>query len=292
MQRVLNLQLPAVTKEEFVIKRNAAVMIARATKQIVERGNYTTESGSEHDIRAQLDLARAQTVVFSPMQAIPAPREKYKQLVTYVHNQTTLTVAHARQKRGYRVAILNFTQPTTLGGGWLNGRNAQEASLFRSSGLLSCLRNVPWYGDPVHAVNPFYDDTTIVSPNVPIIRAHDGDLLEQPWSAHFISATPIHVRAVRKYMPTRIAEVPMAIGRRTTRIIEAAATTKANVLVLGAWGCGRFGNDPDVVIAAFQAAFESPAIRNFAIIDFAVPDVLVGTPLYQRFRNRLHTQTF
>jgi len=292
MQRVLNLQLPEVTKEEFVIKRNAAVMIARATQQILKRGTYTTESGSEHDIRVLIDSARTQTVIYPPALVMPRPREKYKQLVSYVHNQTTLTVAHARQKRGYRVAILNFTQPTSLGNGWMNGRNAQEASLVRSSGLMSCLRDVAWYGDASHQVNPFYDDTVIVSPHVPFIRTHDGDLLEQPWMAHVVSAAPIHVHAVRKYMPMRIAEVPLAMMRRATRIIEAAANTKANVLVLGAWGCGRFGNDPDMVIAAFMAAFESPAMRNFAIVDFAVPDVTSGSPLYHRFRNRLHAQTF
>ncbi len=292
MQHGLHLHLPDVPKDEFVLKRNAAVMIARATQQITERGNYVNEAGEEHDIRKLLATANTQTSAISATTVLPTRQPAYKQLYTFVHNQTTLAVAHARHKRGYRVAILNFTHPTNFGSGWLSGRNAQEASLMRSTGLMHCLQDQVWYRDPVHTVNPFYDDTVIVSPHVPVFRGHDGDLLDQPWDAHIISAAPVHVRAVRRYMPARIAEVPLTVARRATRIIEVAASTKANVLVLGAWGCGRFGNNPDVIASAFQAAFESPAIRRFAIIDFAVPDVSLGTPLFHTFRKRLDEQTY
>lgn len=292
MQRALSLNLPALSKDEFMLKRHAAIMVGRATQQIVERGNYMTESGSEHDITAQLASAQLRTNAYDAAYQFVPPRAKYTQALTYVHNQTTLTVAHARQRRGYQVAVLNFTNPTNLGNGWLQGRNSQEASLVRASGLIACLQTQSWYRNPDHHVNPFYDDTVIVSPHVPIFRGHDGDLLEQPWTANIVSAAPVHASGVRKYTPMREAEIPLHVARRATRIIEAAASTKANVLVLGAWGCGRFGNQPDVIVNAFRVAFESPALRAFAIIDFAVPDVSASAQLYQAFYQRFHGQSF
>jgi uncharacterized protein (TIGR02452 family) len=255
------------------------------------RGSYVTESGVEHDISTSIAAAQSRTTSFHAAGYVPA-KPKYAQVVTYVHNQTALTVAHARQRRGYRVAILNFADPTNLGSGWLQGRHSQEASLARASALVPCLQSHHWYHDPRHLTNPFYDDTVIVAPQVPVFRGHEGDLLDQPWLANMISAAPVHAHGVRKYMPMRAAEIPLHLARRATHIVNAAASTKSNVLVLGAWGCGRFGNSPDVIISAFQAAFESPSVRAFAIIDFAVPDVTLNTPLYHAFRQRFDAQTF
>ena len=88
MQLDLHLHLPDVTKDEFVIKRNAAVMIAKATQQITSRGNYVNEAGDELDIQKPLSTARTQTTAVDPRMALPVLKPAYKQLYTFVHNQT------------------------------------------------------------------------------------------------------------------------------------------------------------------------------------------------------------
>ena len=291
MRRTLSLNLPHLSKEDFLMEIDAARMVGQATQQIITRGSYITESGTEHDIREALAKANAQTTTHLPNVDIPSSKAKYTQAMTYVHNQTALTVAQARQKRGYRVAILNFTHPRNLGGGWLQGVQSQEASLARSSGLIHCLTNHPWYRNRSHRINPFYDDTVIVSPQVPVFRSHEGDLLDTPMQHTIISAAAVHAANVRLYMPQREAEIPLQMVRRATRVIEAAATTNANVLILGAWGTGEFGHTPELIATAFQVAFESRATRAFAIIDFAIPDITPQTPIYSLFRNRFHEQS-
>jgi uncharacterized protein (TIGR02452 family) len=291
MRRTLALNLPLLVKEDLLMEPDAAKMVGQATQQIITRGSYLTESGTEHEISADLALARAQTITYAPDLPIPPGKAKYTQAMTYVHNQTALMVARARQRRGYRVAILNFTNPRDLGGGWLHGVPSQEASLARSSGLMHCLGDHPWYRNRSHRINPFYDDTVIVSPNVPIFRGHEGDLLETPIRHTMISAAAVHATNVRLYMPPREAEIPLSMARRATRVIEAAATTNANVLVLGAWGTGEFGHSPELIATAFQVALESPATHSFAIIDFAIPDISPQTPVYALFRNRFHEQS-
>ena len=291
MRRTLSLSLPILAKEDFLMDIDAAKMVGRATQQIITRGSYITEAGTEHDIQAALDQAHAQSVTFQPDAVIPIAKAKYSHAMTFVHNQTALMVAHARQRRGYRVAVLNFTNPRNLGGGWLQGVQSQEASLARSSGLMHCLANHAWYRNRTHRTNSFYDDTVIVTPQVPVFRGHEGDLLETPLQYAIVSAAAVHATNVRLYMPQREAEIPLQMAKRAARIIEAAATTNANVLILGAWGTGEFGHTPELIATAFQVALESRATRSFAIIDFAIPDIAPQNPVYTAFYQRFHEQS-
>ena len=43
-------------------------------------------------------------------------------------------------------------------------------------------------------------------------------------------------------------------------------------LVLGAWGCGAFGNDPVRCAAEFRYAFENKFRRAFSNVVFAITD--------------------
>ncbi len=291
MRRTLSLSLPVLAKEDFLMDIDAAKMVGRATQQIITRGSYITEAGTEHDIQNALNHAYSQTVTFRPDAEIPIAKAKYSQAMTFVHNQTALMVAHARQRRGYRVALLNFTNPRNLGGGWLQGVQSQEASLVRSSGLIHCLANHAWYRNRTHRTNPFYDDTVIVTPQVPVFRGHEGDLLETPLQYAIVSAAAVHATNVRLYMPQREAEIPLQMAKRAARVIDAAATTNANVLILGAWGTGEFGHTPELIATAFQVALESRATRSFAIIDFAIPDIAPQNPVYAAFYQRFHEQS-
>lgn len=69
----------------------------------------------------------------------------------------------------------------------------------------------------------------------------------------------------------RFADVPALFGRRARFIVGAAHDAGVDALVLGAWGCGAFGNDADVVAAAFAAAVAA-APAACARLVFAVWD--------------------
>jgi uncharacterized protein (TIGR02452 family) len=51
-----------------------------------------------------------------------------------------------------------------------------------------------------------------------------------------------------------------------------AAAYGYDVLVLGAWGCGAFGNDPVRTAKDFRTALEQHFCRHFSEVVFAIAD--------------------
>ena len=61
-----------------------------------------------------------------------------------------------------------------------------------------------------------------------------------------------------------------------------AANHNADVLIMGAFGCGAFGNDPVVVAKAFETAAEMFA-NDFAVIEYAIFHTDEESPNYRAF---------
>ena len=57
--------------------------------------------------------------------------------------------------------------------------------------------------------------------------------------------------------------------QRLERVFQAAASNGAEVLILGAFGCGAFCNPPRIVARAFRSAQEKYA-SYFEMIEYAV----------------------
>jgi uncharacterized protein (TIGR02452 family) len=67
---------------------------------------------------------------------------------------------------------------------------------------------------------------------------------------------------------------------RATKVLQIAAAQGHKTIVLGAWGCGAFGNDPGLVAEAFLEALDTvPAFEHvcFAVYDTREPPVLYET---------------
>lgn len=284
MPNNLALTVAPITPDEQMIAPAVTNRIRHATHTIIARGAYTNPDGVDISIGALQEHARVQQQVYAPTQDIEAVDGRYRQTQLYVYNQTVLTIARERVRQGYRVAMLHFVIPpspmqTTT------ARPTQSDSLMRSSSLAYCIDNQVW-----SAPSPFYDDTVMVTPQVPVFRDHSGDLLAAPWQGSIVHAVAVDAHEVRQRMPEREAEVPQVMIARAQRVLLAAATTRANVLVLGAWGCGSAGHDPALMAAIWQVAIAQAKVRMIGIIDFAVADIKPSRPTFTSFYQRLHQQ--
>ncbi|CAM5744633.1 TIGR02452 family protein [Streptomyces hirsutus] len=154
-------------------------------------------------------------------------------------------------------AVLNFASARNPGGGYLNGAQAQEEALCRASALYVCLlRAAEFYDHHRTHRDPFYTDRVIHSPAVPVFRDDRGRLLDAPFPVGFLTSAAPNAGVILRTAPERAPELPHALAVRAERVLETAVAHGYRRLVLGAWGCGVFRNDPTQVAAAFRALLE------------------------------------
>ncbi|MGR4878727.1 TIGR02452 family protein [Streptomyces sp. LARHCF249] len=229
--------------------------IARENAEIVAAGGYRAPSGRRVELAAAVAEAKAGTRIYGPNRAIPREEIVGRGGATAVEvtGESSTVAARRLAAQGSSVAVLNFASARNPGGGYVRGAKAQEEALCRASALYETLLQAPEYYE-VHRAerSTFYTDRVIHSPRVPVFRDDRGDLLETPFRVGFLTSPAPNAGTIRRQEPERAAEIPEALVRRAGLVLEVAALHGYRGLVLGAWGCGVFRNDPAVVAEAFR----------------------------------------
>ncbi|QDO12809.1 TIGR02452 family protein [Streptomyces sp. S1D4-23] len=236
--------------------------LAQQTQEIVAAGGYRASDGRAVSIAAAVEAAEAGTRMYGPGPVgapaagpASAPRESTLFEVT---GESGLEAARRlvgkdAGRSADPVAVLNFASARNPGGGFLNGAQAQEEALCRASALYSCLLRAREFYDHHRAHrDPFYTDRVIHSPAVPVFRDDRGGLLDEPYTVGFLTAAAPNAGVVLRTVPERAPELGPALAVRAERVLETAAAHGYRRLVLGAWGCGVFRNDPAQVAGAFH----------------------------------------
>lgn len=200
-----------------------------------------------------------------------------------------LHAEHAHKK----IAVLNFASATNPGGGVKSGSSAQEESLCRCSTLYPTI-NQRWLYDKYYAMNrkarnPLYTDACIYSHDIVICKS-DDDIPQRLSESEFITVDIITCAAPNlshfdESTPHGISdEKLLAIHTdRAKHILHVAACNGVDCLVLGAFGCGAFRNNPNIVARAFKNALEKYR-RYFELIEFAVYCRNYETENYKAFK--------
>lgn len=239
---------------------------------IILDGGYVAPSSTRIELRDDIERARAATVSYAPTDAIPAWRPRAGALRIQVENTSSLAAARTLTGAGHDVCVLNFASAKNPGGGFRTGARAQEESLCCASALFACLDGDRMYEHHRARHDPLYTAWAIYSPGVPVFRADDGRLLEAPWHAAFITAPAPNAKVVLERDASRTQEIAEALRTRVWRVLGIAAGHGHDALVLGAWGCGVFGNSPAQVAALFDEALRGDFAGAFSRVTFAVLD--------------------
>jgi uncharacterized protein (TIGR02452 family) len=242
------------------MKRSARLEQAREAVAIVERGSYQALGGRVVDIAASVGACLDGTRFVPPgeleqlRQEVLARPAEGRAAAIEVANETTLAgIARVLADGNGPVAALNFASAKNPGGGFLNGSQAQEESLARSSALYaSLLRAGAFYERHRASPSLLYSDAMIWSPGCPVFRDDEGRLLGEPRLASFITTAAPNAGAAAATRPGEVSLIPAVFRRRSEFLLALAASRGYRRLVLGAWGCGVFRNDPAVVAAAFR----------------------------------------
>jgi uncharacterized protein (TIGR02452 family) len=119
-----------------------------------------------------------------------------------------------------------------------------------------------------HRQRPLPDssDWAIYSPLVPVFRRDDGTPLDAPWLLSVLTcAAPYAPRVGQPHSGD-------LLHQRIERVLAIAHAMGHDALVLGAWGCGAFGNDPRRTAASFRTHLEQTFPRAFDQVVFAITD--------------------
>jgi uncharacterized protein (TIGR02452 family) len=109
-------------------------------------------------------------------------------------------------------------------------------------------------------------DWAIYSPDVPVFRKDDGTALEHYWLLSFLTCAAPYTPAIGQ------PEAGDLLQHRLHRILAIAQSNGYAALVLGAWGCGAFANDPRRTAVDFRQALENNFKGAFSDIVFAIVD--------------------
>ena len=236
---------------------------------IADSGEYHSSSGKKVGISGLVLRAIRETVSYSPDKTFPESAKGSHQTEVSVENTTTLDAALRLIAPGYRPAVLNFASATDPGGGFLSGARAQEEYLARSSALYACIRNNPMYAFHRSRRDPLYTDYAIYSPDVPVFRSDDGSLLDEPYTVAVITCPAVNAKRVP---PERKTEIGPAMWRRILRVLHIGINHSHDSIVLGAWGCGAFGNDSRQIAGLFRRALEENFKGSYRQVVFAILD--------------------
>lgn len=185
-----------------------------------------------------------------------------------------------------KIAVLNFASATRPGGGVLSGSSAQEESLCRCSTLYPTLDQrflrQKYYDVNRAADNVLHTDACIYSPGIVICKtdeAYPERMPQEDWvTVDVISCAAPNLRnaPANSYNPESGQAVSISPAdlqclheRRARAILAVAAENGADILVLGAFGCGAFRNDPKVVAKAYANVLKD-CRRYFERIEFAI----------------------
>ena len=247
---------------EYICKTDAA--LSDATKKSVSGQRFIAES--EKIPGLNLNIYKKQTRI------VVSRKRTYEAAAYY---------------KGQHVAVHNFASAVNPGGGVVYGASAQEECLCRCSNLYSCLNTPDMWGmfyTPHRAAkDPIHNDDIIYTPGIVVFKTDTDlpELMEQNdwYKADVITCAAPNLREIPGNIyncengasAAGVSNYDLQIihEKRLRRILDSAVMNHADTVILGAFGCGAFRNDPHAVASA-AANVLSDYIYAFENIEFAV----------------------
>lgn len=257
--------------------RNGRKKVFEDNLEILANRKYTTPDGREIGLKCE-----APDYYEEPFELEEAPPVGSGTLFS-VANEDCVESLKALLKEGYCPALLNMASATHPGGGVENGSGAQEEQLCRRSTLLLSLYqfkrdkaeaypqlNIP-NRKKQYPLHPHFGG--IYSPDVIFFRETEGrnySLSDKPFRASVVSVAGIAHPPLDNNGLMLPKEQEQTKNKIRT-IFRIAMEHCHDALVLGALGCGAFGNPPAQVAKLFHEVFEEPEFKNqFKKVVFAI----------------------
>ena len=245
---------------------------------------YQSDATLKEAIQASIENTKPYMEGETP--ALPPQREKRAQVL--VNQNKTLEYAYLAHRKhpDAHITVHNFASATHPGGGVRKGSRAQEECLCRTTTLLPALEteaNKKAYYDYHWARNDVrYTDACIYTPGIVAVKTDDDlprRLAKEDWmKLDVLTCAAPNLRAMPSNSMNRTSGKPVKMKaadlmdlheQRARHMFSIAAANGTDILILGAFGCGAFQNDPNVVAKAYANVLPD-FLHQFDAIVFAV----------------------
>lgn len=268
------------------------------TMQILKQGFYEKDSRKIPLKLSTADMQSIQVYLPDDVKAI-CDNTEYKSTAadseSCVHsceNIDSYALARKRVDEGIsKVLVLNLASPVHPGGGVRRGARAQEEDLCRKSSLLLSLesKTASRYYEYNKSLHSFMgSDALMLTPSVEIIKDENGVLLDDSVVVSVLTCAAPKVSGGKEGMSE--AAYRQLVYNRIVGMLKSAAFFGYRHLILGAWGCGAYGNDASVISDLFRRTLNELDYNGFkerdlfSRIDFAVLDRTPAQFNYKQFK--------
>lgn len=241
-------------------------------KKLAKEHTNLMEAMCKNDI----DRIIAASVIYGGNGKTPVSHNTDHLPVTVFRNWDTVTaiIKACAQYKDKKIAALNFASYKNPGGMFMGGSSAQEESLCHSSFLYNVLSGLPDY----YAYNnerknkALYTDRAVYSPSVMFEK--DGNTA---YCDIITCACPNKKAALRYGMATE-EENSRILKSRIRFVKDVAEDQNVDCLILGAFGCGAFGQNPEEVAPIMKDVFKKTSVK---VIIMAVPGNDVNKKIFR-----------
>jgi uncharacterized protein (TIGR02452 family) len=251
--------------------------IAAHTLEILNNGFYLNSNQVRILLKNDLEFCRENTQFYSTemLDGLLNQLIIHRKFQTEFEVMRSTTIAAIEgicaDYESEKVMCLNFASAKNPGGGFFNGAEAQEESLARNSALyFSQLKEDTFYIIHRGMKSCVYTDAMIYSPGTPIIKNDAGELLPEPIYCNFVTSAAVNAGVVKRVEPELVDEIEKIMDRRIEKLLALALHKGNEVLILGAWGCGVFRNDPQMIADLFMKHLNGNYKNAFRKIYFAL----------------------
>lgn len=166
-----------------------------------------------------------------------------------------------------KTAVLNFASHKNPGGMFYEGSKAQEEGLCHESFLFNVLVTKEDYykWNNQNKNRGLYVNRGLYTPNVRFIRDTHSILCD------VITCAAPNIGAARRWQGVQVAENTEVLKSRIKFVLDIAAEQGVDTLILGAFGCGVFRQNPIEVAQIFKDFLSTTHQGVFRRVVFPIP---------------------
>ena len=193
--------------------------------------------------------------------------------IEFLNTDTVSAIMYANTNEPGKICALNFASYKRPGGMFLNGSSAQEESLCHESTLYNVLElfRGEFYEPNKKRLNKaLYNDNMLYSPNIIFIQESKPTIIGY---SDIITCAAPNKGAAQQYQGVSNEKCKKAMINRIESVLKVAYSQNVDVLILGAFGCGVFKNDPIDVATIFHTMLNNKYKKCFKKVIFAIPSM-------------------